>query len=102
MDNEQKSFQLILHSGNARSITFEALAIVKGNKVVEAKEKLKEAKAELLQAQKLHAEMLRDMANEEAVEINLLTIHAEDHVVSSDCMLAMAIEVVAIYERLGA
>ncbi|MEG0469159.1 PTS lactose/cellobiose transporter subunit IIA [Amedibacillus sp. YH-ame10] len=101
MNYEEISFQLILHSGNARSLAHEALSDVKEDKVEIAKEKLKEAKEELLQSQKLHAQMLREMANDVEIKINLLLIHAEDHVASSDCVLMMANEVVGIYERFG-
>ena len=47
MDNEQKSFQLILHSGNARSLAHEALQLIKEEKKEEANNKMKEAKKEL-------------------------------------------------------
>lgn len=101
MNNEERSFQLILHSGNARSLAHEALALVKQNQKQATKDKLKEAKEELLLAQRLHAQMLRDMANDKDVKIDLLLIHAEDHVASSESCLDMAKEVVEIYERFG-
>lgn len=62
---------------------------------------MKEAKKELLEAQKLHAQMLRDMANSEEIKVDLLLIHAEDHVSGSQNCLDMAAEVIAIYERFG-
>lgn len=101
MDNEQKAFQLILHSGNARSLAHEALELIKEDKTDEAKAKLNEAKTELVEAQKLHAQMLRAMANHEEVKVDLLLLHAEDHVCGSQSCLDMAIEVIAIYERFG-
>lgn len=101
MNSEQRSFHLILKSGNARSLAFEALRVVKEDKINEAKAKLIKANEELLQAQKLHAQMLRDMANNQTIEINLLLIHAQDHVSSSECCLSMAKEVIEIYERFG-
>lgn len=100
MDNEQKAFTLILHSGNARSIGHEALDLVKKNDFDGAKAKLAEAKKELLEAQTMHAQMLRDMANNKKVQIDLLLIHAEDHVCGSQSCVDMAEEVIAIYEKL--
>lgn len=38
MDNEQMAFTLILHSGNARSLTHEALAMLKTDQQTEAEE----------------------------------------------------------------
>lgn len=98
MNIEQDSFELILHSGNARFLAYEALSFIKSKKDVEAKEKLENAKNELLLAQRKHAEMLRQLANNEQTEINLLLIHAEDHVASSEIALDMAKEIVGLYE----
>lgn len=101
MVKEQESFQLILHSGNARSLANEALGIVKEGNIQEANEKLDEAKKELLLAQKTHAQMLRELACEDNLVVDLLLIHAEDHVCGSQGMLDLAREVVEIYERFG-
>ncbi|WP_418766639.1 PTS lactose/cellobiose transporter subunit IIA [Longicatena caecimuris] len=100
MENEQKAFELILHSGNARSLAHEALELIKANEKEQAEKKLKEADTELIEAQKLHARFLRDMANNEEIKIDLLMVHAEDHVSGSQTCLEMAKEIVAIYERL--
>lgn len=50
--------------------------------ICKATELLENAKSELLLAQKTHAELLRTMANDEAIPMNLLLVHAEDHVAS--------------------
>ena len=65
IDTEQYSFQLILHSGNARSTAYEALQLVKSNAFKEGEKKLSIAKEEMVEAQKLHAKLLRIMANQE-------------------------------------
>lgn len=101
MNNEEKCFQLILHSGNARSLSQDALNTVKGGNIEAAKKLLEDSRIELLEAQKLHAQMLRDMANAEEVKVDLLLIHAEDHVSSSQSHLSLATEIIELYERLG-
>ena len=88
IDTEAYSFQLILHSGNARSLAFEALQAAKNSTFDEANKKYDEAKAELIEAQKMHAQLLRMMANNEKIEITLLLIHGEDHITAS----SMAVE----------
>lgn len=98
---ENESFQLILHSGNARSLANESMKSVKSGDFDVAKEKLIEAKKELIFAQKQHAEMLRKMACEDNVLVNLLMVHAEDHVSGSQNTLELANEVLEIYERFG-
>lgn len=51
IDTEQYSFQLILHSGNARSTAYEALQLVKSNAFKEGEKKLSIAKEEMVEAQ---------------------------------------------------
>lgn len=100
MRREEDSCQLILYSSNSRMKAMEAIAYAKNGNVVLANDNLKNAKDELLIAQKKHAELLRDMANDEDVETNLLMIHAEDHVFGAQNTLEMANEIVELYGRL--
>ena len=99
IDTEQYSFQLILHSGNARSTAYEALQLVKSNAFKEGEKKL--SIEEMVEAQKLHAKLLRIMANQEGeLDMNLLLIHAEDHIASSSIAVEMSGELIELYERM--
>lgn len=100
MKREEDSCQLILYSSNARMKAMEAIAHAKAGNASQANDDLNNAKNELLVAQKKHAELLRDMANDEDVETNLLMIHAEDHVFGAQNTLEMANEIVELYGRL--
>lgn len=100
VETQQFSFQLILHSGNARSTAYEALASYKAQDKVNGALKLEEAKKELIEAQKLHAELLRKMANEEDLDLDLLLIHAEDHISSSAVAVEMTSEMIELYQKL--
>lgn len=100
IDTEQYSFQLILHSGNARSLAYEALQKVKETQFDEGETLYKQAKDELVEAQKMHAQLLRAMANQEEVDINLLLIHAEDHITSSGIMCEMTREMIDMYKKM--
>ena len=101
INTEQYSFQLILHSGNARSTAYEALGKVKAKAFEEGCSMLEEAKKELIEAQKQHAQLLRMMANDEQeIDINLLLIHAEDHIASSAVAVEMTGEIIDLYKKL--
>lgn len=103
LDTEQYSFQLILHSGNARSMSYEALQLCKHHQVDAGKALYQQAREELIEAQKMHAQLLRIMASqEETLDINLLLIHAEDHITSSGVASELTGELIDIYERLEA
>ena len=97
---EVASFQLILHSGNARSSAHEALSMIKQNLKPQGLEKLKEAKAELLIAQKEHAQLLRRYANAEEIQVDLLLVHAEDHIASTQVSVELIDEMIQMYERM--
>ena len=99
MDMEISCMQMILHSGNSRGDSSEAIECLKEKQFDKATELLENAKSELLLAQKTHAELLRTMTNDEAM--NLLLVHAEDHVASSEVVLTMANELFVVYSILN-
>lgn len=93
--------QLILHSGNARSSSMEALAFMKQMELLLGKEKIAEAKKEMVTAQKIHAQLLRAYANEERVDVDLLLMHAEDHIAATQVQVTLIDEMIQMYERFG-
>lgn len=102
MDFELSSMEMIMHSGNSRTLSYEAIALVKQKDFELSDLKIKNAKEELLLAQKKHAELLRDMAScAEIPSANLLVVHAEDHISVSEMALDMAKEICELYQVLG-
>lgn len=101
MDMEISCMQMILHSGNSRGDSSEAIECLKEKQFDKATELLENAKSDLLLAQKTHAELLRTMTNDEAIPMNLLLVHAEDHVASSEVVLTMANELFVVYSILN-
>lgn len=99
-DLEVSAFQLILHSGNARSSAYEALESIKHLRKQVGLDKMKEAKTELVIAQKEHAQLLRRFANEETIQVNLLLVHAEDHISSTQVCVELIGELIQMYERM--
>lgn len=100
MKFEQECFQIILHSGNARSIAYEALGKVKQGQMEEAKKKFAEAKDELTQAGCQHAQLLQRFVTDESLQVEMLLVHAEDHMSSSNVIVEMVQELMEVYERL--
>lgn len=99
---EMESFQIILHSGNAKSSAYEALELVKKGDIEKGQIQMKEAKDELLIAQKEHAKILQQFAMSEETEYaHLLLVHAEDHVTSSQLAVSLIGEMIEMYERFG-
>ena len=102
MENEEQgAFQLILHSGNARSLAYEALRTLKEGAKAEALSLYEEAKKELAETQKRHSEFLHKAANEEINNISLLLVHAEDHVSSSQVVVELVKEIMELHLKGG-
>ena len=97
---EQECFQIILHGGNARSIAYEALGKLKQGQMEAAKEKIAEAKEELTLAGCQHAQLLQSFVTDETLKVEMLLVHAEDHMSSSSVIVEMTQELMEVYERL--
>ncbi|CAH0266783.1 Lichenan-specific phosphotransferase enzyme IIA component [Peribacillus sp. Bi96] len=98
-DLSELSFQLILHSGNARSCAMEAIALQKQRKSSDAREKLKEAESEFVAAHKIQTALIQQEVNGEEFEIPLLLIHAQDHLMTSMTTKDLAKEIVELHEK---
>ncbi|MGE7762347.1 PTS lactose/cellobiose transporter subunit IIA [Peribacillus sp. NPDC097895] len=98
-DLSELSFQLILHSGNARSCAMEAIALQKQKKSSDAQEKLKEAESEFVAAHKIQTALIQQEVNGEEFEIPLLLIHAQDHLMTSMTTKDLAKEIVELHEK---
>lgn len=100
-NSEQSSFELILHSGNARSLAYEALGLIKSGKRDDGLELYKNAKAELLQAQKKHSEFLHSAALNPEECVSLLLVHAEDHMNASEIIVELVKEIMELHIEIG-
>ncbi|MGG3479950.1 PTS lactose/cellobiose transporter subunit IIA [Peribacillus frigoritolerans] len=98
-DLSESSFQLILHSGNARSCAMEAIALQKQGKSSDAQDKLKEAEQEFVAAHKIQTALIQQEVNGENFDIPLLLIHAQDHLMTSMTTKDLAIEIVELHEK---
>ncbi|MBO0430121.1 PTS lactose/cellobiose transporter subunit IIA [Vagococcus fluvialis] len=98
--NELESMAIILHSGNAKTLICEALKDVKAGKVTEFDQKAEEAKKEIKLAHKAHAELLRKLSSEDNLDqVDLLLVHAEGHLSSTDVAVLVIEELGEIYKK---
>lgn len=95
---EAVSFGLILHSGNARSYSMDAISYAKSGDWDKAEECLEKGKVELLLAQKTHTKMIQKEAAGDKAEISLLLIHSEDHFMMGQLTVDLANEVIDVYK----
>lgn len=80
---EEIAFSLIANSGDARSYAFQALQEAKNKNFEKSQELLAESKKCSREAHKIQTELLIGEANGSGYEINILLIHAQDHLMTS-------------------
>ena len=92
---------LIINSGNAKSDAMEAIQAAKDGKFEEAAEKVEAAEESLVQAHHSQTGLLTKEAQGEKLEITLLTVHSQDHLMTSIAFLDLAKEIIEIYQKIA-
>lgn len=100
MENEQLSFQLILHAGNAKSSAMEAIIAANKYDFETAESFIKKANEELTIAHKSQYDLLSDYSNGRNVDVNILMVHAQDHVSGATLTIEMAKEIITLNKKI--
>lgn len=97
----QLSFQLILHSGNARSLAMEAIFTAKEKNFSAALEKLSEANNEINHAHRFQTQLIHAEAGGEDFDIPIILVHAQDHLMTAMTVIELAREIVEIRQEMN-
>ena len=97
---EETVFQIILHGGNGKSSSMEAIAAAKRGDFTEARAKLQEAADALNEAHHVQTSLIQGEIRGEKVEISLLMVHAQDHLMNAISLKDLATEFVDLYETI--
>lgn len=100
MNLEQVAMNIVGNAGEARSLSFEALSEAKKNNFEKANELLKKAREKELVAHELQTELICREADGKNFEINLLIVHAQDHLMSAMLARELILEIINLYGRL--
>ncbi len=98
MDSETIAMTLIAHSGDARTLAFQALAAAKKNDFAEAERLMAESEKSSVEAHKGQTELLFAEANGKKTEMNVLLVHAQDHLMTSMLAQEMIREMIDLYK----
>jgi PTS system cellobiose-specific IIA component len=98
INTENISMALIANSGEARALAFTALQEAKLGNFLEAKKLLKKSEESSLNAHKTQTSLLVSEANGENNEINVLLIHAQDHLMTSLLAQELIKELIELHE----
>lgn len=99
MDYEETIVGIIANSGNAHSCAMEAIALAKQRKFDEAADLIAQAHESLTEAQKIHGSILSDSVSSQN-GTPLLTVHAEDQIMTAFTAIDMATEFIETYKVL--
>jgi cellobiose PTS system EIIA component len=95
------SFQLILYSGNARSLAMEAMYAAKEKDFTIAFEKLSEAESEFIKAHQYQTQLIQAEAGGEEMDIPIILVHAQDHLMTALTLKDLAKEIVDLRKEIS-
>jgi cellobiose PTS system EIIA component len=101
MNLEEVSFQIILNGGNARSLAMEAINAAKTGDFEQAEQKIEEANEEMIKAHRFQTQLIQGEARGETVEIRLLLIHAQDHLMNAITVIDLAKELIELHKKIN-
>ena len=92
---------LIMHGGDAKGKAVEAIRAAKVGKFPEAHQLLQEANKALTTAHKSQTALLTQEASGDSVDLSLLMVHGQDHLMTALTYIDLAKEVVELYEKIA-
>lgn len=96
---EMVSFGIIAHAGDARSYAFGALAAAKAGNFEEAAELLKQSDAAAVEAHHMQTDLLINEANGNKTPVDVLLVHAQDHLMTSMLAVELVKELIELYKN---
>lgn len=94
------AFMMIAHAGNAKSNGMLAIRAAREGNLTSARELLAEADKDLHSAHVTQTEMLTEEARGNAVKVNIILVHAQDHLTGAMLVRDLAEEFIHLYQRL--
>lgn len=96
---EQIIMELIVNGGDARSKSMKAIKLAKKGDLEAAKEMIKDANVALGKAHNFQTQLIQAESGGEKVEVSLLMIHAQDHLMNAMTVRDLAKEMIDMYEE---
>lgn len=98
-DIQLVAFNIILHSGNAKTKIHMAFKSMREADFNTTTQLLEEANQEILEAHKSQTELLQSYANGTKIDMEIIMVHAQDHLMTTMTMREIAIEMSYLYKK---
>ncbi len=99
MDILQTSMSIIAGAGDAKSCAMEAICSAREGNYEEARISLEKAKEALRDTHSIQTDLITKEMQGEKMELALIMVHAQDHLMSAVLIKDLAAEIVTMYER---
>lgn len=97
---DEMIMSLVVDGGNARSLAMEAIQKAKVGDILGAEAALKECDAALTEAHNAQTEMIQNEIQGDHIQVMLLMVHAQDHLMDALVVKDLAYEIVELYKRI--
>ena len=99
MDLEAVSINIIANAGDAKGLAFDALNEAKKGNFERARELMKQSEEAGNTAHKAQMQLLSAQANGEVMNVDVLLVHAQDHLMTTLLAQELIKEMIEMYER---
>ena len=100
-EQEQTVINLIVNAGSARSSANEAIQYAKAGDIEKADESIQTAKETVNEAHHAQTELIQAEIRGEKTPLNLLMVHAQDHLMCALVVIDLAQEFIDVYKKLA-
>ncbi|WP_162011745.1 PTS cellobiose transporter subunit IIA [Streptococcus sp. S784/96/1] len=97
---QMAAFEIILNSGNARTIVHEGFDAMRAGDFELAAQRLDEANEELLLAHKAQTHLLQEYASGTEIKIEIIMVHAQDHLMTTMTLREVALEMLELHKKI--
>lgn len=95
----QMAFELIMNAGNARSAAMMAIEAARNMDFEEAEKCLQNAEADMRLAHQSQTDLIQQEAMGNPVDVNIILVHAQDHMTMAIMAIDNAKEFVYLYRQ---
>lgn len=100
MDLVEVIFEIINYGGDAKGLAYEAMEAAEQGDFEKAEGLLKKADESLVKAHHIQTDLIQKEASGEHLEVNVIFVHAQDHLMSAAEVRTLAESFIRIYRRL--
>ena len=92
---------LVVNSGEARSIAMEAIELARQGQFEEATAKIAQARETINAAHNFQTELVQKEINNDPVPMSLLMCHGQDHLMTAMVVIDLAEKIIEVYQKMA-